>query len=285
MPDSLQITKRKFNKRLSALGRHILLLGISLVSIYPLYYMATNAFKTRKEFMFNEFGLPINPVLVNFKKLAMVGNVSRWFLNSTILSVSSVFFSMFFASLAAYALSVMDFKGKQLTLNLIIPLMALPAVVMVVPLFLLYIRMGLVNNYFGPIIIYIGLNLPFSVYFLYNYFVTLPLEVMDAARIDGCTGFQLYWRIVLPMSAPALVSLISVSALWVWNDLLFAIVFLQDASLQTVMVGTSTFQNRFTINIPVLMAGLLVVTLPMIIVYVIGQRYFIRGLVAGALKG
>jgi ABC-type glycerol-3-phosphate transport system permease component len=127
--------------------------------------------------------------------------------------------------------------------------------------------------------------LPFTIYLLRNFFVTIPSEIKDAALIDGCTGFQVLTKVYLPLSRPALVTSMIVNAVWVWNELLIALVFLQTEELRTLIVGiTTSLQKRFTLDVPSLMAGLTVATLPMIILYIVGQNTLVRGLVAGYEK-
>jgi raffinose/stachyose/melibiose transport system permease protein len=126
--------------------------------------------------------------------------------------------------------------------------------------------------------------LPFSIYLMTNFFQTIPHEIVEAARIDGCSNIGVFWRIMMPLSAPAVITLIVVNALWVWNELLIALVFMQKDELKTLMVGIAALRSRNYVDIPVTMAGLLIATIPIVVVYIFGQRYFIRGLTSGAVK-
>ncbi len=162
--------------------------------------------------------------------------------------------------------------------------MIVPPVVMVVPLFVSMVRWNLVNTYQGIILIYTGLLLPFSIYLMTNFFQTIPHEIIEAARMDGCSNLGVFWRIMMPLSAPAVITLIVVNALWVWNELLIALVFMQKDELKTLMVGIAALRSRNYVDIPVTMAGLLIATIPIVVVYMFGQRYFIRGLTSGAVK-
>jgi ABC-type glycerol-3-phosphate transport system permease component len=155
---------------------------------------------------------------------------------------------------------------------------------MIVPLFVLYTRLGMVSTYSGAIVIYAGLITPFSVYLLTTFFRTVPRELFEAAHIDGAGPFTILMRVVLPLSAPALVTLIVVNALFVWNDLLIAIIFLQEDAKRTLMAGISVFQGRYNNQVPLTMAGMVIASAPMFILYVVFQKQFIRGLMAGAIK-
>jgi ABC-type glycerol-3-phosphate transport system permease component len=163
--------------------------------------------------------------------------------------------------------------------------MVIPPVVMIVPLFVLYTRLELISTFHGTILIYAGLITPFSVYLLTSFFRTLPTEILEAALIDGASSLGVLWRIVVPLSGPPLVTLFVVNALYVWNDLLIALIFLQSDDSRTLMAGLSVFAGRYNNQIPLTMAGMFMASLPMIILYIAFQRYFIRGLTAGALRG
>jgi ABC-type glycerol-3-phosphate transport system permease component len=262
--------------------KQLALIVLSLLTLFPLYFMATNSFKVQDEFFKNLLGLPQHPILENFTKILQHPNLGRWFANSILLTAGSVLICTVIAVLAAYAFAQMRFPGRDTLFNLITPLMVIPPIVMVIPMFVLFRQIHLVNNLGGPLIIYAGLMLPFTIYLLRNFFVTIPAEIQDAALIDGCTGFQVLTKIYLPLSRPALVTSMIVNAVWVWNELLIALVFLQNEELRTLIVGiTTSLQKRFTLDVPSLMAGLTVATVPMIILYIIGQNALVRGLVAG----
>jgi ABC-type glycerol-3-phosphate transport system permease component len=165
-----------------------------------------------------------------------------------------------------------------------IVLMVIPPAVLILPLFVLMVNIGLINTLSSVIIIYSGLLIPFSVYLLVSFFRSLPPELFDAASIDGCSNFDTFWRITLPLSTPALVTLVVVNALFVWNELFIALVFLQDETVKTLMPGLTLFKGHFTVNEPLIMAGTLIATIPMILLYLFGQRLFVEGLTAGAVK-
>lgn len=258
------------------------LLLLTVMTIFPLYFMATNSFKAREEFIANLIGLPQSPVLANFDKILQYPNLLRWFGNSIVLTGASVILCTGVAILAAYAFAQYKFTGRNTLFNLITPLMVIPPIVMVIPMFVMFRQIGLVNKLGGPIIVYAGLLLPFTIYLLRNFFVTIPKEIQEAAVMDGCSSFQVLTQIYLPLSRPALVTSMIVNAVWVWNELLIALVFLQTEELRTLIVGiTTSLQKRFTLDVPSLMAGLTLATVPMIILYIVGQNALVRGLVAG----
>ena len=262
----------------------LLLAAFSLVALYPVYYMLITGFKTRKDWLNNQFGLPTEFILSNYIQALNQGRLIVWLGNSVMVTLASILVSTAVAALAAYALARFRFKGRDFYLNTMVALMVVPPVVLILPLFVLMVRIKLINTLPGLIIIYVGLLIPFSIYLLVSFFRSLPSELFDAAAIDGCSNFGMLWRIVAPLSAPALVTLVVVNALWVWNELLVALVFLQSEELKTLMPGLTLFKGHFSLNEPLIMAGTMIATLPMLLLYLFGQRYFIQGLVAGAVK-
>ncbi len=268
-----------------ALGlKQLLLITASVLAIYPVYYMVVTAFKTREVWLHNQFGLPIPLTLDNFTQALNQGSLLLWFRNSVIVTMAAILASTVVSALAAYAIARMRFRGREFYLNSMIALMVVPPAVLILPLFILMVQIKLINTLQGLILIYVGLLIPFSIYLLVSFFGGLPSELFDAAAIDGATNFGILWRIVVPLSGPAFVTLIVVNALWVWNELLVALVFLQSDELKTLMPGLTLFKGHFNINEPLIMAGTLIATLPMILLYLVGQRFFIEGLVAGAVK-
>jgi ABC-type glycerol-3-phosphate transport system permease component len=269
---------------LFSIPNQLVLLFFSLIAVYPVYYMVITAFKTRQNWLHDQFGLP-NPItLQNFADAFSRGNIPLWFGNSLIVTFFSLIASTAVSALAAYAIARFRFAGRAFYFNSMIALMVIPPAVLILPLFVLMVNISLVNTLTSVIIIYSGLLIPFSVYLLVSFFRSLPSELFDAAAIDGCTNLDTFWRITLPLSTPALVTLVVVNALFVWNELLIALVFLQSESAKTLMPGLTTFKGHFTLNEPLIMAGTLIATIPMILLYLFGQRLFVEGLVAGAVK-
>lgn len=265
-------------------ARQLIVIFVTLLSLFPVYFMAVSSFKTKSEYIANKWGLPTSLSLANFDTALAGEKFFIRFANSTILTVGAIGASLIIACLAAYAFARMDFPGKRTLFNIILSLMVVPPVVMIIPLFVSMVRWHLVNTYQGTILIYTGLLLPFSIYLMTNFFRAIPKEIIDAARIDGCSNLGVFWRIMMPLSAPAVVTLLVVNALWAWNELLIALVFMQKDELKTLMVGISSMRSRNYVDIPATMAGLLIATIPIVIVYIFGQRFFIRGLTSGAVK-
>ncbi len=276
---------RRLGRGAGELIRGLLLALSSAVALYPVVWLVAMSFKSKPQYVAEKLFFSWPPYLGNLAAALQGGRFLLWFLNSTVMTVGSVLLCALVAFFAAFAFAKMSFRGRNLLMNLNISLMVIPVAVLIVPLFVLYTRTHLMSTYPGLILIYAAVCLPFSVYLLTNFFRTVPDGIMEAGIIDGCSILQILSRLVIPLSGPPISTLIVVNALWVWNELLLALVFLPKDHLRTLMVGITVFKSRYNLDVPVTMAGLLMTTLPMVLVYVVFQRVFIRGLTAGALKG
>ena len=264
--------------------KHGILLAATFFALVPSIFMILTSLKSQDEYTFNKVGLPHALVLDHFESLVSDSPVFDWMGNSAILVIGAVLLSTVVSCLGAYAIALMRFRGRSLLFSVSTALMAVPPVVMIVPLFVLYTQLDLISTFRGTIVIYAGLITPFSIYLLTTFFRTLPRELFESARMDGANDLFILWKIVLPLSLPALLTLVVVNALYVWNDLIIAIIFLQDDSKRTLMAGISVFQGRYEAQIPLTMAGMVIASAPMLILYILFQRYFIQGLMAGAIK-
>ena len=281
-----KITGKKLKPRriFAEIGRQFLLVIAAAIVLTPIIYIIIASFKTKLDYVKNPIGIPNPFVLDNYQNLLKDGQIWLWFKNSIIVTILSVVIAIIIAALAAYAFSRLQFIGREKIFNFLIALMIIPPIVMVIPLFVLATKGHLVNTYWGAIIIYTGLMLPFNIYLLRNFFITIPESIVDSARIDGCGDWGIFIRMIIPLSRSAFITLIVVSVLYVWNELLIAMIFLQNDELTTLMVGLIQFQGRFRINQPTILAGIFASMVPMIAIYLLGQRFFVRGLAAGALK-
>lgn len=264
----------------------IIMILYIIVAIFPVYFMFSASFKTNDEFLYNKYGLPEHPTLVSFKEAVRGGEkFLRWFINTMLVTFFSVLVSLICAVFAAFAMTHSRFRGHKLLFNGTISLMVIPPVVMIIPLFVFMQRLGFINNYLSVIVIYTGIILPFSIYVLHSFFKTIPSEILDAALVDGCSSFTIMWRIVVPLAGPAVVTICVVNALFVWNELIIAIIFLQLDRVRTLMASIMAFKSKYNIDLPVTMAGLVLMSIPMITLYLAGTKYFIKGLIAGSIKG
>lgn len=269
---------------LGGLLRYVILIIVAMIALLPTYVMFTGAFKTQEDFLRSPFSLPFQPTLAGFAKV-WTDDFAVWFGNSVIVTAVAVVVTTFVAALAAWGFANWEFRGKGVLLAVIISLMVIPPVVLLIPLFQMGAAVGQISTLQFLIFIYIGLMLPFSVFMLSNFFTTIPRSLLEAASMDGATSVTAFVRIVLPLSKAPIATLLTVNALWAWNELLLALVLLQSNDKKTLMIGLTGFQSRYSLDIPTVMSGMALATLPLLVLYLAGQRSFIQGLTAGSVKG
>jgi ABC-type glycerol-3-phosphate transport system permease component len=262
------------------------LLLVAFVSLAPLYAMAVVSLKPDPEFRETSLAWPHNPTLSNFSHAWGDLGFSTMLVNSVILSLVSALVITGVAALAGFAYARMGFRGRRPLLITTIALMAVPAVVIIVPLFKLMSDLRMINTYPAAILIEVGVLLPFAIYLMYSFLRELPPELFKAAAIDGAGTWQQFRRIVLPLSRPALATTMLTSAVFAWNDLLIPLIFWPQENKEVLMVGLSNIApgRGAAASIPVVMAAATISVLPLIILFVLAQRSFIRGLTEGALK-
>ncbi len=264
--------------------RYCLLTFMAAAALLPLYLMLAGALKTQSEFLNSPFGFPLTLNLDGFKA-AWTDQFPSWFLNSFLITTGAVVLTEILAALAAWGFARYSFKGRETILGIAISLMVIPPVVLLLPLFQFGVQLGMISTLKLIVIIYVGLMLPFSIYMLTNYFRTIPVSILESANVDGASSMRIFRSIVVPISGAPLATLAVVNLLWAWNELLLALVFLQDNEKKTLMVGITGFQSRYSLSIPTIMAGMVLATLPLLVAYLFAQRFFVAGLTAGSIKG
>jgi raffinose/stachyose/melibiose transport system permease protein len=270
--------------RPSKIARHALLILAVLATLAPVGFMALTSLKTKEDYRLDRVGLPSNPTLDNVSTVLSDPNLSTWIANSVVITLGAVVLSMVAGVLAAYPIARSSGWWPRSLLPGIVLLLAIPPVVLIVPLFIMMVNLELLNSRVGVIITYAGLLTPLATYLMVGFIRGIPAELDEAAAIDGAGRGRVLMQVILPVMRPALVTLAVVAAVYVWNEFLIALLFLQTQESQTLVVGIASLRGRFDINEPLLMAWSLIASLPVILVFIFGQRYFARGLVAGAFK-
>ena len=270
--------------RLSKIPIHIILVIYSIISIFPLYYVIVTAFKNQEENYYNIYAPPAKWTFINIITLYKEYGFLRSTLNSIIVTSLSILLALVVSVLAAYAYSKMKFKAKELLLSLTVSLTGIPVMIVIIPAYILFSKMSMLDSYIGVSFVYATFMLPFCIFLLTSFFRSIPQELLDAASIDGCNRFQILYKIILPLSKPIITTLIVVNAVWVWNDLLIAMMFLGKPEMTTAAVNLNKIGGRYSTNPVLTQAGALFVIIPMIILFLIGGKYFKRGLFAGAIK-
>ena len=259
-------------------------LFFSLFVLIPFAWVIFTAVKSRREVPRNPLGIPAEWHWGNFGEAWRVGHFDRYFLNSIYVVIPTVLIILVFSTLAAFAFSQLRFKGKNLLFAILLIGLAVPLDILIIPLFYDLLNMGLVNTHWALILPQSAAILPFGILLLRSFMEDVPGEILDSAKIDGCSTFGLLFHIVVPLSRPALASLLVFSFMWTWNQFLLPVVLIQDDRMRTLPVGLNYFQGRYSTNIPLLMAGATISFIPIVLVYVVFQRQFIKGITAGALK-
>ena len=265
--------------------RQCVMVALCLIALFPIYFMLVSAFKSGVGYARSPLGLPHPITLQNFAKVLGQSSFPRWVFNSAVLTVTSVAVALIVASPAAYAFARLIFPGRDLAFRLVSTLMAVPVIAVLIPLFVFMVNVHLVNTYPAAIVVYAGFLIPYKIFFLTAFFRQLPTPILEAAVLDGCGTLALLRRMIIPLSRPAFIVMAVVSSIWVWNELLIALVMLQSDASRTLMVGLTLFQDEFRVDVPVTMAGLAVAVIPILLVYVVGVRYFTAGFLGGAVHG
>ncbi|MBS4210498.1 carbohydrate ABC transporter permease [Bacillus sp. FJAT-50079] len=265
--------------------RHIPLLIAVAVSIGPLILLFSNALKPRNEFQKNPFGLPSRIEFSNLLEAWQKGEYGQAFLNSTIVGVSTIIIICISAGLAAYALSKLNFKGSNAIMGFLLFVLSIPMGLFLVPLFFIWKNLGLMDSLFGLILIYSAIFLPFNIFLLRSFFVAIPNELIDSAKVDGCSELQVIYRIILPLASPAFLTVVLLVGLWTWNEFFFANAFLQSEELKTVATKYLVFTGRFTADWTMLSAAGVITILPITVIFLFLQRQFIEGIAEGSVKG
>jgi len=272
-------------KSLASIISYAVLVLFAVIAICPIIVMWMASVKTSSEIFNDPFALPSIVRFDNLLKAWSVGRFGQYLGNTLIVTIPTVLFVVALACMAGYAFGRLKFSGSRFFFYLFLLGLMVPFQSIMIPLYYRLRDLGLLGGYFAMILPAIALGLPFGIFLMRSFFYSLPAELADAARVDGCNEFAVFFRIMLPMAGPAVSTLLVFQFMWTWNAFLMPLLFLNRESLRPVALGLMFFSGRYTTNYGMVAAGVTLVTLPLIIVYLIFQRQFMRGLTAGALKG
>ncbi len=255
-----------------------------LLILYPLFNMFVSSFRSNRDILTTPFGLPSAFSFTNYWTVWVDKGFGRYFFNSFLVTAVSMLFVILFGSMGAYGVSRYQFKASTFVYLLFLSGIMLPLKAAIIPLFQIIKGLALMNNQLSVIFIFMAMGLPSTVLILSGFMKAIPLELEHAARIDGCNDWQIYRRVVMPMTAPAIALVTIYNAVPIWNDFFFPLVFLQSNAIKTLPVGLSTFFGQHSTNWSLLFTGLSISILPMLILYLFMSNYFIKGMTAGAVK-
>lgn len=259
---------------------------VAATTIFPFYIMIVSALKTNTEYAKNFLGLPQQATLKSFSMLFDRFNVFGMAFNSLIITCVSLAASTFIIALAGFIFAKLPYPGSNKILIAIVACMTIPTIILLIPIYQMMSSLKLINNYLSLIIYYTAEVIPFSLYLLTSNFKdAIPTECIESAKIDGAGLFSLFRHIALPLGKPAIFTLMTLNFLYIWNEFLYSMLFLQTNELRTLTVGVATIIGKRVTDMPFLYAGLLVNTIPVVIVFGICQKYLVKGLTAGAVKG
>ncbi len=258
--------------------------AFSLFVLIPFAWVIFGALKSRVEIARNPLGIPAEWHWENLVQAWVVGHFSRYFMNSVYVVAPTVLMILVFSTLAAYAFSLMEFPGKTVLSIIFLFGLAIPLDILIIPLFYDLLALKLLNTHWAVILPQVSICLPFGILLLRSFMADLPGEILDAARIDGCSAAELLYHIVVPLCRPVLTSLLVFTFMWTWNQFLLPVVVIQIDPMRTLPIGLNYFQGRYITNLPLLMAGATISFLPVVAIYIVFQRQFITGIVAGAFR-
>jgi multiple sugar transport system permease protein len=259
--------------------------ALALATIYPLVFTANVAMKDRREYTLDRFAPAGSLRWDNIARAWTSVGMSRYFLNSVVVVVCSVAVLLLLGSMAGFALGRLRFRGSSVVFLGILAALFVPFQVIMVPLARIMAGAGLIDTYPGLILAYVAQFLPFTVFLMTSFYSSVPPEIVDAARVDGSTVYGVYWRIMLPLGAPALLSVGVLNALFCWNDVLISLLMMPSAEHRTLMVGVTALRGQYSADIPTFAAGVLIAAVPVLLVYLFLQRQIADGVTAGSTKG
>ncbi|MDX3192992.1 carbohydrate ABC transporter permease [Streptomyces sp. MN03-5084-2B] len=259
--------------------------ALALATIYPLVFTANVAMKDRREYTLDRFSPAGSLHWDNIAQAWTSVGMSRYFLNSVVVVACSVVVLLLLGSMAGFALGRLRFRGSSVVFLGILAALFVPFQVIMVPLARIMAGTGLIDTYPGLVLAYVAQFLPFTVFLMTSFYSAVPPEIVDAARIDGSTLYGVYWRIMLPLGAPALLSVGVLNALFCWNDVLISLLLMPSAEHRTLMVGVTALRGQYSADIPTFAAGVLIAAVPVLLVYLFLQRQIADGVTAGSTKG
>ncbi|WP_143229693.1 carbohydrate ABC transporter permease [Actinophytocola xanthii] len=259
--------------------------ALALATVYPLVFTTNVALKTRHEYVLDRFSPADSPQVDNLATAWGSVGMARYLTNSLVVVTCAVALLLVLGSMAGFALGRLRFRGSRTLYLGCLAALFVPFQVVMVPLARTMAALGLIDTRPGLVLAYVAQFLPFTIFLMASYYAHIPVEIVDAARIDGNTLFGVYRRIMLPIGVPALISVGILNALFCWNDVLIALLLMPSAENRTLMVGVTSLRGQYSDDIPTFAAGVLIAAVPVLLVYLFFQRHIVQGVTAGSTKG
>ncbi|MHB9011093.1 MAG: carbohydrate ABC transporter permease [Ignavibacteriaceae bacterium] len=263
---------------------YIILITAAILCLLPFVWMISTSFMaTGQSNVYPPKFFPDKFTLVQYKNLFARLNVAKYLLNSLILSVSVTIVSLFVNSMAGYAFAKYKFSGQKSLFKLLLSFMIVPAQVTMLPLFLMLKEMGLINSYFAVIIP--GMASVFGIFLIRQYLLAIPDSLIEAAKLDGASDFQIYFTLILPLAKPILITLAIFTFMGTWNDFLWPLIVMTNDSMYTLPVALANLMGEHNQDTELMMAGSVVTILPILLVFIALQKHYLKGIMMGSLKG
>lgn len=276
---------KKTGKFLGTVLFYIALLAVFLVIIYPVIWMIAGSLKNEQDFYQNIWGIPASFQWDNYIRAWTHAQLGTKYVNSLLVTSGFLVILLPVVCCAAYAIARVPFKGRVWIFRYLLMGVMIPAGVLAIPTFGVAVKLHLVDTRIGLTLICVAHSTAFGVFLMRSFFISLPKSLEEAAMIDGCTRFRSFLRVILPLSVPGLMTQVIYSGLNMWNQYLMANLLIRSPSKQTLPLGIAIFTAENNVEYPVLFAALVCVTIPMVLIYIAGQKTFIAGMTAGAVKG
>jgi len=276
---------RNWRKYRSRIWQYLVLCVMVVVIMLPIVILVFGSLKTRGEMYSRPYTIPNPPRWENYIKILSSGSFWTMLRNSLVVMVAVTVGVVFICALAAFVLSRMEFRGKGAAFNLLTLGVMFPLNVAILPIYLVLRQMHLLNNLTGVILVHIAFQLSANILILRGFFAAVPAELQDASYIDGCGAFGFFWRILLPLTRPALAAVAALTMIFSWNDLLVPLVVIDKDKLWTLPLGTMQFQGQYGQDLALVAAFVTLSAVPAVIFYLIFERQIVAGLTAGAIKG
>jgi arabinogalactan oligomer / maltooligosaccharide transport system permease protein len=265
---------------------YLFLIIFTVVALYPVINVFTISIRPNDRLLSTSLSIiPDNATFKQYIELFTGKPFLLWVWNSTIVSFVVTVTGVALASTAGYALSRFKFIGKQASMLGLLTTQMFPATMLLLPMYIMLIKLGLINSYLGIIIVYSATALPFCVWQMKGYYDTIPISLEESARIDGCNRWQAFYKIIFPLAAPALVITALFSFMTAWSEYIVAAQVLQDTSLYTLPLGLKSFQSNLTTEWGLYAAAALIVSIPVVILFIILSKWLVSGLTLGSVKG
>lgn len=265
--------------------KYLTLIIFAILILFPVYVVAVGSFKSEFEMYNNIFGLPESWGLENYITAFESGQMAVYFKNSLFVTALSVMLLILLSSMTAFALSRLHLRGRSWIYKLFVIGIAVPTQVGIIQLALLMSKLQLTNSLLGLVLVYVAYELPFSVFVFYGYMQSLPWEIQEAAIVDGCNLWRLYWQVAMPLSKNAIATVLIFDMVTVWNDMLFPLMLISKEKLRTLPFGLLQFRGQYSSQYTVIFAGVILITIPLIVLYLTMQKQFVSGMTQGAVKG